>query len=76
MATATKQAIFEYECRRCKKIDGSTYFAAEGAGMKLVSTTTEFNPDPMLPLISVHRCEDGGEGVTDLIGYRVEGPKE
>lgn len=44
MATATKQAIFEYECRRCKKIGGSTYFAAEGAGMKLVSTTTEFNP--------------------------------
>lgn len=55
MATATKQAIFEYECRRCKKIDGSTYFAAEGAGMKLVSTTTAFKFSELHALTYYHR---------------------
>jgi hypothetical protein len=67
----TKGGYIEYKCRRCGKIDACVHVP----DMKLcVILLTVEVPLPeqwggLRPtMLSVHGCDDGGLGVSDLIG--------
>lgn len=65
-------AQFEYKCRRCGQVTNGPTTAKKNGPTFLVNVVTEAKPEPMLSMISIHSCDIGGEGVTDLIGYRLE----
>lgn len=65
-------AQFEYKCRRCGQVVDGPSTAGKNASMALIGVITGAKPEPMLSMVSIHSCDIGGEGVTDLIGYRLE----
>lgn len=65
----------EYRCRRCGKIDDSTGIVDKNAMHVMVSVVSGCDTHLMEPqprLIGVHSCKDGGFGVTDFIGCRID----
>ena len=71
-----KEAQFEYKCRRCGKIDRNPCCSPDMAWRILVEITMSGKGGDAarggsIYLHTSHRCGDGGEGLADLIGYRV-----
>ena len=71
-----KTAKFEYKCRRCSEIDVNPCTSEDNARLMLLCILS----DRKMPLHiigrqpeqkGVHVCNDGGRGVSDLIGYGV-----
>lgn len=64
-------AIYEFKCRRCGAIDGTTQSSPEIAQTVVIETVVVGKcvrygiPTTM---VSTHLCKDGGTGVTDFIG--------
>ena len=72
-----KTAKFEYKCRRCNKIEVNPCTSENNARMLLMHILHGYNVLPHFCSIppkikEIHSCEDGGCGVKDLIGYRIE----
>ena len=71
----TKAATFQYQRRRCGQVfDGKSSgkpFVSQMLLTAVINTVLSkgknLNEPPML---QVHSCNDGGEGVADLIGFR------
>ena len=71
-----KEANFQYKCRRCSNIYSDTSTAENTAFKTLINSVSETYGEPTtIDFFSVHCCKDGGKGVSDLIGYSVEGEK-
>lgn len=68
----TVLAQFEYKCRRCGQVTDGSATAKKNGSTFLVNIVMDIKPEPMLSMVGVHSCDSGGEGVTDLIGYRLE----
>lgn len=74
----SKEARFEYKCRRCGAVTQSP-ITAKHNGLTVLIAAIHENPDilptqlrPQAPrLLSMHSCLDGGVGVSDLLGYAV-----
>lgn len=75
-----KIAIFQYRCRRCGRIfDGAEISEAHARG-RLVEAILNIkidHKDIPLGLMDTHICnfkphDDGGMGVGELIGYKIE----
>lgn len=71
-----KTASFEFKCRRCGTIDQNPHASENNGLMALIWVI--FSPGTPPPITgavldrySIHSCEDGGKGVSDLIGYAV-----
>lgn len=69
-------AIFEAKCRRCGGILSGPCSAEGNAHLHLTAIAVNGKPIPQmgstfLHPINVHACDDGGQGLADLIGYRV-----
>lgn len=70
-------AVFQYKCRRCGAVHGSTCTSAQNA-MAYMMHLIHGLPDPKLDgvpapeMMDTHRCEFGGMGVSDLTGYKLE----
>lgn len=65
----------EYKCRRCGAIDRSLCGAKEVCQAALIHAVVAesrgaalINFGIPMNMLSTHLCEDGGSGVTDLIG--------
>ena len=71
MGNSNKLAKYEHKCRRCKVVKtGDTVtvkVAHDMLELSMKATFVEVNPKPFY----IHTCRDGGEGICDLIGYRV-----
>lgn len=68
-------ATFWYKCRLC---GGEGHGPATGEKYALMHLIRAINGDPgngiPLTLLSIHTCPDGSNGVSDLIGYRLDAP--
>ena len=67
-------AHFEYKCRRCGEVFGSTSTGAERAIECLISAMLGIGTGPGIPLTMTdvhHYCQEG-RGIGDLVGYRIE----
>lgn len=72
-----KVAIFEYHCRRCIATFGSTQTAEQNGHQSLLAEILNLpSKQAQLGMLSTHCCDDGGQGVGDLAGYRVEGEED
>ena len=68
-------ANIEYKCRRCGAVDRSIKGAHELALKAILSAITDtYLPEGGIPvtMFSTHLCEDGGAGVSDLLGYSLD----
>lgn len=70
-----KSAIFEYKCRRCGEIELNPFCPAHMASVELilVSIGKKSNEPMGISLYRIHGCKDGGSGLSDLLGFGVEG---
>lgn len=71
-----KEAQFQYKCRRCSKIVVNPSCAAEYGISELhaaITKTKHFLGGHNPELHGIHGCEDGGAGVTDLLGFSIVG---
>lgn len=70
MATAT----FEYKCRRCGKLHGGSQVGSEYADTTLSAALFDRSYPTASPILKtvIGHCDDGGGGIADLVGYRVE----
>lgn len=74
----SKEARFEYKCRRCNAVTQGP-FTAEHNGLTVLLGAIYENQDilpaqlrPQAPkLLGAHLCVDQGMGVSDLLGYVV-----
>ena len=65
---------FEYKCRRCGEIDRSLETSRIHGKFRFhqcVINGKSLKNDFGVHMVSAHTCKDGGEGVTDLIGYKI-----
>lgn len=65
-------AKFLYKCRRCGGMKTNTESSYKSAPMHLMGAVYKFGiptGQSPLPMIEIHDCEDGGEGLADLIGF-------
>jgi len=71
-----KIAVYEYKCRRCGGIQDNTETAADDDRHWLILQNTMLDVpvsiNDKLSETTLHRCEDGGMGVADLQGFRIE----
>lgn len=69
-------ASFEYKCRRCGEIDLNPHCGEELANRELINVCFGFDSDqPQAPtLYGIHLCSDGGRGVSDIQGFRLDKP--
>jgi hypothetical protein len=73
-AEVSMEAQFEYKCRRCGDFNYNPCCAADMATPMLICTALDPR-DKSLNVVGmhgVHQCIDGGMGLTDLVGYRLE----
>ena len=74
-----KEATYEYKCRRCGKIFDGVCIGKEFADIRLIDTLktgVSYCGDIPICKEGFHNdCKDGGVGVGDIIGYRIEGKK-
>ena len=73
-----QQEVFEYKCRRCSTVFDGCESSAQSASIHLVNachlTFLKHSAVPP-PKVSFHKCFPvmrEGEGIGDLIGYRIE----
>jgi len=71
MSDITKPGLLQYKCRRCGKIDKSTH--VPNVLQVLISVMNDYElPKEWFGIpvtkTDIHHCEDGGAGVSDLIG--------
>lgn len=71
-----KAAEFEYKCRRCGGIyrnPGCSYLMGERILMEISAIGRRTDPEKggHVGKLSTHQCEDGGQGLADLIGFRM-----
>ena len=72
-----KTGKFEYRCKRCGNIEVNPCTSEDNAKILLLCILYKL-PKPVHFISdvpkeqSVHVCEDGGVGISELIGYRVE----
>ena len=62
------KVTLEYTCRRCGLDFGASSMSRATAEDVLMSLTGAFGPGAV-PRTRLHRCYDGGAGLSDLIGY-------
>ena len=68
-------AYFEYKCRRCGRTISDRDCSEELARQLLIRAavcrqrSTQLDE---LPLFGVHACNDGGFGLSELVGFSVE----
>jgi hypothetical protein len=67
-----KTARFEYRCRRCGVVGDNSGASEPMAQKYLTEATMGDKATTMINLNEIHLCEDGGRGVTDLLGYRLD----
>ena len=65
-------ACYEYKCRRCGVVHDGACTGLCRASMDLLFVTIWNDIHSGPEMARVHDCADGGGGVSDLIGYRVE----
>lgn len=76
-ANEMETAKFEYRCRRCGEIEINPCTSPDNARMLLMyilygcKVGSHFISEPPQEK-EMHHCKDGGCGITDLLGYRVE----
>lgn len=68
-----KNALFEYKCRRC----GAIYTTLRCNNIKAIKLLAEIIINKIkgirgLRIYYHHHCEDGGHGLSDLIGFKKE----
>lgn len=62
---------FEHKCRRCGKIDDSCVTRSDNnLKAQLLLLGTILWTALQLHMNTIHLCEDGGMGITDLIGCK------
>jgi hypothetical protein len=70
-----KQAHFQYKCRRCGVIEENPHCGLPNKNEGITRLVNAINNTPLGPqapqLLDVHFCDDGGSGISDLLGYRV-----
>lgn len=71
-----KTAHFEYKCRRCGVIEENPHCGLPAgtarATILLLDAMMGKAGEPQAPtMLSLHTCEDGHCGVSDLIGYNI-----
>ena len=64
-----ESAKFEYQCRRCGKVDVPCGMSVDSGFDNFISAIQKKDETP-IKLINFHRCDDSGYGITDLIGYK------
>jgi len=74
----TKIAKFQYKCRLCGEIEENPCTGEQNALMSLCDPVYGVRiPKPIIGdvpnLLSIHSCEGGHCGVSDLIGYKIYG---
>lgn len=71
---------FEFKCRRC----GEVHTGATGNKSIVFANLVSLSTNTLLPkldigvpevLLSIHNCKDGGYGISDLIGAKMESEK-
>ena len=69
-----KDIRLEYKCRRCHEFEINTE-ASEKIGHSLLLEAIHdmqiVSKDSRLSLLGTHSCDDGGMGITDLVGYSI-----
>jgi len=71
----SKQAVFEYKCRRCNEIFDGCESGVNSAYMHLVNACYHVPSDnPPPSQVSFHECvkKSNEYAIGDLIGYRIE----
>jgi len=65
-------ARFEYKCRRCGGISDNLFCSEGIARNEIINAKLGLNSKlEMAPdLLGVHLCSDGGQGISDLQGFR------
>ena len=63
------ESKFEYKCRRCGTINAPVSINVQSAFTHFIKATQN-SDETVIKLINFHRCDDGGYGITDLIGYK------
>lgn len=71
-----KVAEFEYKCRRCGGIyrnPSCSYLMGERILIEISVLGGRTDPENggQVGKLSTHRCGDGGQGLADLIGFRM-----
>ena len=62
------KVTLEYTCRRCGLDFGPSQMPKSEAENLLMSLMGTFGAGAV-PRVRLHRCHDGGAGLSDLIGY-------
>jgi hypothetical protein len=77
----SKIAMFEFKCRRCGAVE-SRGVTSEQNGLPLLSGLITGDDSfakkmfgPALMEKDLHNCKDGGMGISDLLGFRVDADK-
>lgn len=71
------EAVFQYKCRRCGVVADNCVTSADHAQVEIISLqvtgrSRAAGPGGRMRLLDVHNCEDGGMGLSDLVGFSVE----
>ena len=72
-----REAQFEYSCRRCGELFHNPCCSRTLARSILQQIAThgyggDFHKGGRVHAICTHGCEDGGEGLADMMGYRMQ----
>lgn len=70
-----KTAMYEFKCRRCGEIKNDTGTGESNALMFLIEVLDKGSISKfsgMLSIWNICHCEDGGVGVSDIIGYNIK----
>lgn len=75
------EAQFEYKCRRCGEIHRNPCCGVEMARQLLIEISIAESGiraprGGSVHMYDVHRCDDDGEGLADLQGYRIDDTEE
>jgi hypothetical protein len=75
MTDISKPGLIEYKCRRCGKIDTSIHVPS--VLQVLISVMNDYELPKKwfgVPVTktNIHHCENGGAGVSDLIGGTID----